>query len=352
MSATIKILNDPEGICETDLFEITSGTKFLDWLIEFYGVNGFNIPTRIFKGSVCEENEILKTPMPSHLVGEYIVENRDRVFEEGEIYTIVHTPQDPLTAAIFVGALIIGAVAGALLAPNIEIPENPEYDTPQESPNNSLTGQTNIARPLQRIPDIYGKNRVYPDLIAPSYAEFINNIQYTTEFMCFGRGEFLVENIQAGETLISDIDGADATVFEPFTAPADILKVVRSDQVDGQELAGPNDAGTLDFTSNMTFNSGNSTITSANNKFSAFSSFASGSTFDVADTVSNDGTLTFLSLTTQPIGNKGRISYIVTVTEALTQENNITAHITSVAGKASKSISSALLFPMKGSVKI
>ena len=53
-----------------------------------------------------------------------------------------------------------------------------------ESPNNRLTGQVNVARTYQSIPDVYGYRRIWPDLIQPSTSEYIDQIKYVTEWLC------------------------------------------------------------------------------------------------------------------------------------------------------------------------
>lgn len=118
--------------------------------------------------------------------------------------------------------------------------------TAKDSPNNSLTAQTNRARTYQAIPDVYGYRRVWPDMIQPSVVEYIDHIKYVTEWLCISRGRGDITAVQYAETPIGDIAGASYEVFAPAgssnlpelstTTLSDVLETFASDEVDGQEL--------------------------------------------------------------------------------------------------------------------
>ena len=59
----------------------------------------------------------------------------------------------------------------------------------------------------------------------PSYSKYINNIQYEYSYLCIGRGYYSIADVRDGETLLSDIDGARAAIYDPFTSP--ILVMIR-----------------------------------------------------------------------------------------------------------------------------
>lgn len=118
--------------------------------------------------------------------------------------------------------------------------------TAKDSPNNSLTAQTNRARTYQAIPDVYGYRRVWPDMIQPSVVEYIDHIKYVTEWLCISRGRGDITAVQYAETPIGDIAGASYEVFTPAgssnlpelstTTLSDVLETFASDEVDGQEM--------------------------------------------------------------------------------------------------------------------
>lgn len=220
----LTILNDPAGI--------TGSTKHdLDYSISLQA----NIERHLKGGAGCELriNGVHVDPLtdprldapPSAL---------DRV-------TIIRRPEglDPFSW------LAIAAAALAV-ATYVMIPRVPGAETRNESPNNKLTAQTNIARTYQAIPDVYGLRRIWPDLIQPSTVEYIDNLKYVTEWICASRGKGTISAVQYADTPIGDIAGASYEIFEPVpvdgypefgtTTLSDVFETFASDEVNGQEL--------------------------------------------------------------------------------------------------------------------
>lgn len=319
----ITIHHDPSGACKREKFEVKKGLKVSDFLREKWP-NGLDLNTYVFLNGVKEKDLLFKLPDDAQKAPDYTI-------KENDIIHIVKTPES--TAAWLIGGLILGVASSVLLVPNVPTPEVPNFEKAQESPNNNLTGQTNIARPLQRIPDIYGKNRIYPDLIAPSYFEYIDNIKYLSEFMCIGRGEFLVESFKSGDTLLNDIAGSSFTVHGPNTGPDTVLNVINSNEVDGQELAGPNDAAVFEL-SNVAVSFFNSVMEGSDSALNEFRQLNAGDTFTISNSSNNNGTFTFQSLTeTTEDEGEGIIYsfYSVAVSETFTTESTNTVDIDSNA---------------------
>lgn len=145
--------------------------------------------------------------------------------------------------------------------------------TGKDSPNNSLTAQTNIARAYQGVPDVYGYRRIWPDLIQPSVVEYVANVKQVTEWLCLSRGKGDITSIQYAETPIGDISGAAYTVFEPVpvggvyefgaTTVTDVYEQFASPDVSGQELPYAIAFATLTKTGTFTANNGDTFFTAA-----------------------------------------------------------------------------------------
>ncbi len=159
-----------------------------------------------------------------------------------DLVTVAHRPRgfDPVTWAYIISAVL--TVAAYASAPKV-----PGETVLNESPNNKLTGQTNIARTYQGIPDVYGYRRVWPDLIQPSVVEYIDNVRYVTEWLCVSRGKGTLEAIQYADTPLTDVDGASFDTFQPATGPSpypelntttltNVLEAFATPDVNGQEL--------------------------------------------------------------------------------------------------------------------
>jgi hypothetical protein len=164
--------------------------------------------------------------------------------QPGDQVTVARRPAgfDPLTWALI-------AVAASTAVLYSLIPRPPGGNVGKDSPNNSLTGQSNVVRAYQAIPDVYGYRRVWPDLIQPSTVEYIENIKYVTEWLCISRGKGSISEVQYSETPIADVAGASFEVFEPVpaggypefgsTTVAGVVETFPSDEVNGQELLYP-----------------------------------------------------------------------------------------------------------------
>ena len=241
----LTILNDPAGITGRRHFPLDCGVSLQD-----------NIARHMPSGADCELriNGVTVDPLadprmdaPPSLFDDVVIARRP----EG---------LDPVTW------LIVAAVAAA--AAFVLMPQMPNLGgaTSKDSPNNRLTGQSNIARAYQAIPDVYGYRRVWPDLIQPSVVEYVDHVKYVTEWLCISRGKGTIADVQYAETPIYDIDGASYEVFEPVpsggypefgaTTILNVHEVFASDEVNGQELTPVEPFATLTKTGTFTAVSG------------------------------------------------------------------------------------------------
>ncbi len=133
------------------------------------------------------------------------------------------------------------------------------------SPNNSLQGRTNASRPGERIADIRGFVRAYPDLLM-DYRIFKDRTEYEVQFLCLGVGEYQIEDVRDGITPAANINGELLNFYKSGNAPGygspyyniggpidisqfPIMIAKASNEADGSEVKPPNysDISKADF---------------------------------------------------------------------------------------------------------
>ncbi len=175
-------------------------------------------------------------------------------------------------SALFSAVSLISSVVGLFgVGSRPDIPQpvaQKNVNRQQESPNNALVDRSNTARVNERIPDIGGQVNSVPDIIMNPYRKFSDNVEEEVSYYCIGRKSLLIEDIKDGDTLISDITNASASVYTPFTSPNSgdspelqigpvindlVQSVRRSVEVSGLTLRATNETPPGDFTSWFSF---------------------------------------------------------------------------------------------------
>ncbi|TNV03574.1 MoaD/ThiS family protein [Providencia rettgeri] len=125
-------------------------------------------------------------------------------------------------------------------------PKTPSFSAAEsnvkDSPNNRLTGQTNVARAYQARPEIHGQVRAFPDLIQQSMFEYNNNLKTVTEWLNIGIGEYKTGSIRFAESDFTAMAGASYKIYKPKEVIQLINEGFEFPDIDGQELPGPNES--------------------------------------------------------------------------------------------------------------
>ena len=142
-----------------------------------------------------------------YINGHTVKVERDYVMQDGDMINAIHRPAgvEAYVAVAIITSLIVIATLPKPEKPNVQ-------GTQSTSPNNQVSGQTNIARTGEGIPDIKGTIRAYPDLIQSAHYEYSGSARVVSERFCVGVGEFSVTGIRDNDTLISDIKNTSSLV--------------------------------------------------------------------------------------------------------------------------------------------
>lgn len=168
---------------------------------------------------------------------------------DGTFYVVIEPAIEPFTIFMIITAILAAySVYTVLTMPKPQAPV-------AGSSNNELAQRSNQARLNARIPDIFGRVRSYPDLIAQTYTIYKDGIEIEECLMCIGRGYFQILDMRDGDTDVANIAGTSVSVYDPFTSIVgtpiyqvgesftELPKFVRtSASINGQTIELPNKA--------------------------------------------------------------------------------------------------------------
>ena len=160
---------------------------------------------------------------------------------EGRALEIYLAPRGPIFT--LPGLILLGLTAVTGLAKLVFF--RPQQQRQQEiirndvdrSPVNTYAGRTNRSRPQSRVPDIYGMHRIYPDLIAPEFWEYVGRSQRISYLMALGLGTYDINEIRLGDTPVNLVTGLTVLVHPPNDPLSFFNLVVRNvDNLQSTEL--------------------------------------------------------------------------------------------------------------------
>ncbi|MBU5647760.1 MoaD/ThiS family protein [Pluralibacter sp. S54_ASV_43] len=211
---------------------VKAGTVFSEWLEQ----ESFHrdIRIRVNGTELCPDDELA-----------FPLQENDRVIifdqpKDGGLIGTILNPLEHFNPIKFTQKVL----AGLMPKPNASAAAG----NSKTSPNNSLKGQTNIARNGEAKPDNFGQIRSFPDLVQESMFEYVKTgdqdpgIKYVTELMCFGLGRYDISSVRFSESNLGAMAGATYTIYQPGDVIPTVVEGYQFDDVDGQELPGPNES--------------------------------------------------------------------------------------------------------------
>ena len=241
------VLSDPIK-CERTDYVLRDGETLAAALMRLWP-RGLDGAWRIYRDTVCEENELAALELP------YVVAL------EGESYLIVREMAGPALGALklvellqLIAVNMAFTIAASALGP--KAPKHRSDDPDLVSPNNQIAAQTNTLRPGARVPELLGRVRAYPDLLCSPVDVYNEASQTIGQMFVLGKGAYEPDEIKAtaklGETPLSSIEKADLDVYLPGVDIPPFYVIKNSREVNDVSLLGGNTgavgiAGEVDF---------------------------------------------------------------------------------------------------------
>lgn len=180
------------NVLEPQEVEIVECENVLEELTTRYSV--FPKTARIYHEQVSEQTDV--TPVDKNGV-----DNLSKM--KGNFYVVYYPEWGAIPYILAFVAAVVAAVA-LRSKPKVSIEEKTDNVTNNVT---KLSNRSNKSRYGERIPDIYGTVKCYPDLLANSLIFDDVNTKYEITKMCVGSGEYILSNFKEGDELIAGKNG-------------------------------------------------------------------------------------------------------------------------------------------------
>jgi hypothetical protein len=189
---------------ENDQFDLIVGMNLAQWMMDKWP-EGFGQDCAVYSRAVRDE---------------CLIDPLEWEIKEDDLILVVLKMGDPVTVGVTVGLFAVSYLAAKNLEPDVK-------EIKPESPNNYASGQKNAIRTNQRIPDIVGKVRSYPDVIYPTVEEYTTTgKQKITEFFAIGVGSYDKANARNGDSLLYSDPATTIEYFDPSSEVTTLTGVV------------------------------------------------------------------------------------------------------------------------------
>lgn len=224
--------------------QVFQAENLAQWLLDRYGESP-DRRVQVFRGEPSAETEITGDADAILATCCGVVTVLESPASGGGIRDALAASFDWVNYVAYRGAKAVSSLFGGRSG----MPSN--VNRTQASPNNGLGARENQVRVMERVEDIFGTVLAIPSLMMPTYFKYKGHRKYEYGYYCATRGYADVSRIRDADSLISDISGASASVYAPFTSPNSgdapqlqigaaiidsIVTVARSEEIDGVTL--------------------------------------------------------------------------------------------------------------------
>lgn len=223
-SAFIVVHSDPSDIAGATTI-VDADLCLIEHLTAMYPDTFGDVQTDIYRG------EIEGDPLT--------IDEMDFIVGGDETIHICHRPSGLEAATLAYIAIAVSVVAAVAFAP--DAPAIEKAGQTKTSGNNNINAQTNLARLYEAVPENFGTNTIYPDIIGVASYQYEGNQKRVRETFCIGSGKFDIAKVTNNETPLDDIEDSVYTVTEDGGHPSDLKAYFQSDQLDNTELYAPDD---------------------------------------------------------------------------------------------------------------